>query len=283
MHAYSPIDRHRGSRELRATAVSSGFTLIELLVVISIIVLLIALLLPALSKAREAARRSQCGSNLHQITVAAFSYAADHDQTPPTPAGPKWGNARAMASGVLARFGNQPNNPTGWWRLLEDTNETYLTLDVTRCPSMDQHPHREKGGGFGGGGYLTDYAYRYNNMDHVQRMDEQFEDVRTIMTLGGRDAYIPLFYEAMGYRLDPATGRTVPWATSDNGANYGYKWAHQTGGHIARLDGGVRWLDNEILAGRGYANSVSWPIGGPVPHYNRNNEGLDVWTRPGRE
>lgn len=60
-----------------------GFSLVELLVVVAIIGMLAALLLPAIQQSREAARRAQCASQLHQLALATSAYVSAKRSYPP--------------------------------------------------------------------------------------------------------------------------------------------------------------------------------------------------------
>lgn len=90
-----------------------GFTLVELLVVIAIIGILIALLLPAVQQAREAARKTQCKNNLHQIGVAIHNY---HD------------TYRVFPPGKVT--------PTGYHDKIED--DDYSNWAICILPQLDQ-------------------------------------------------------------------------------------------------------------------------------------------------
>ena len=111
---------HFGKQQ--STGRNLAFTLIELLVVISIIALLISILLPALGRAKEAARKTLCGANLHQLHIGLFAFANDED-------------GLLMAHPELAYMKNNPNfqdiDPNVWW----DNNWPYFYLrDVTTDP-----------------------------------------------------------------------------------------------------------------------------------------------------
>ena len=78
-----------------------GFTLTELFVVISIIAVLAATLLPALAASKDRGKRAECASNLRQICVAAFIYAADrNDYLPPL----KWKDANPQYPYEMFRY-----------------------------------------------------------------------------------------------------------------------------------------------------------------------------------
>ena len=165
-----------------------GFTLIELLVVIAIIAILVALLLPAVQQAREAARRSQCRSNLKNIGVALHNY---HDVAGVLPLFKTWATANNNKYGQggnnCQRGGQDWENVGGYsWRALilpyVDETPGYESIDFERdhvqdlccqnrppswtdinrkimnvyvCPSDETSP---RSGGGANGGTGTNYA-----------------------------------------------------------------------------------------------------------------------------
>jgi prepilin-type N-terminal cleavage/methylation domain-containing protein/prepilin-type processing-associated H-X9-DG protein len=111
-----------------------GFTLVELLVVIAIIGVLIALLLPAIQAAREAARRSQCQNNLHQMGVAMQVYHGARGSFPPAFLKPgNWGWSVWLLPFIEERNLYATLNPTG--SVIAVNANTTRPLNVFLCPT----------------------------------------------------------------------------------------------------------------------------------------------------
>jgi prepilin-type processing-associated H-X9-DG protein len=60
-----------------------GFTLFELLISLALLILLLGLLLPAVQRVREAAARTSCANNLHQIVLATHNCNSTFNKLPP--------------------------------------------------------------------------------------------------------------------------------------------------------------------------------------------------------
>jgi prepilin-type N-terminal cleavage/methylation domain-containing protein len=115
-----------------------GFTLIELLVVIAIIGILAAMLFPVFARAREAARKIQCLSNVKNLAMAVPMYLVDWERFPPNEHRPEIidfyltvADEDTVTSCV--QQGATKNNPFLKYPVLLD--EYVKNRDIWRCPS----------------------------------------------------------------------------------------------------------------------------------------------------
>lgn len=123
-----PADASRAREALRASR--RGFTLIELLVVIAIIAILAAILFPVFAQAREAARKTQCLSNLKQIGVGWLMYAQDYDEVIPSP------NCFTGADGLYYCWDSAYNFSTGQYDMTRGLIQPYMkSAPIMDCPS----------------------------------------------------------------------------------------------------------------------------------------------------
>ena len=120
-----------------------AFTLIELLSVIAIVGILAAILIPTLSHVREAARSSDCSSNLRQIGVAFQLYAADNRGLYPAPRSPSYTgsySANNPPPGANPSLNNWQVEISRY--IIRDQNLTQIkntgaVSNIAHCPSYD--------------------------------------------------------------------------------------------------------------------------------------------------
>ncbi len=154
--------------------VRPGFSLLELLVAIGVVGLLAAILAPAITHVREAARRAECGSHLHQLGTAIHAYEAVHGILPPGTT--EWGSTHVSLLPYLEQKSlsdryaqvSLPRIEAMLWRIDQLGKHR---LDILGCPSDPQSGRPSEDFGM----YATNYAgnsgggvqkYGYNGLFH---------------------------------------------------------------------------------------------------------------------
>lgn len=104
-----------------------GITIIELLVCIGIIGILVGLLMPAVQQSREAARRTQCRNQLHQLGIALHNYESTHGVFPPGRLLGGWSFKTMLlpqldfaADYSRIDFANDIERPQGWYSCIPE-------------------------------------------------------------------------------------------------------------------------------------------------------------------
>src|SRR4051812_424551 len=131
----------------RSRAGQKAFTLVELLVVVGIISVLIAILMPALRKARAAADRTRCLSNLRQVGMVMQMYRSENKNTF-FPAGNYgyWDDAsgKALSPWDVRAYWGVPYLPYAIRNGGYDGNDAELVTQhgrsLWRCPSSGPFP-----------------------------------------------------------------------------------------------------------------------------------------------
>lgn len=153
-----------------------AFSLAELMIAVAVIGLLAALLMPALAAAMEAANRTACASNLHQIGLAMQLYLKDHDGwffplREPVDGGTLWYFGYESSGSVATGEGNRTLDRTRakLYPYLGD----YETVEI--CPAFPytgpyKAKYRTKWWTYGVNRHLADH-FQGHNIGEVRNQD----------------------------------------------------------------------------------------------------------------
>jgi hypothetical protein len=135
--------------------------------VIGIIAMLIAILLPVLAKARAAANRAVCLSNIRQLGIGILMYCNSNRGWFPTCAYPAGGSDKQMPDDWIWWQANRNLDDSPVAKLLGSRGEKFKTL--LRCPA-DTFEGDQRRVDWGGG--QGPYLYSYDMNDAMGRNDK---------------------------------------------------------------------------------------------------------------
>jgi type II secretory pathway pseudopilin PulG len=194
----------------------------------AVIGVLVALLVPAVQSAREAARRTRCQNNLHQIGIALENHAEAFGSYPRDGE-----RGHGFGTYLLPQLEQQPlferidplNTPLPPGPVVPGTGD--VVLSVYRCPSHSAEDHVASG---------------YARSDYIGN-SEMFQRTTKLRDITDGESLTMSVGETMTEHAWALPGTAAVESAPNSG---GFASAHTGGIHIVLCDGAVRFVSNSV-------------------------------------